>query len=160
MPNNKAAISSYRNVKSPSWLKKGIWSFLFPLKIILLQTISSGLAGKSLYLSALQMRKACLSLHQLRIVATSSGLLLNYETPWIKIAVETAIDSCEFQHTVVWISYTGGLVLCVTLAPNHFFRSGISQHLHRTSEHHALKSFGIAKIDASLRVSLVLSHTY
>jgi len=50
--------------------------------------------------------------------------------------------------------------LCVALAPNHFFRSGISQYLHRAPEHHALKSFGIAKIDASLRVGLVLSHTY
>ena len=88
------------------------------------------------------------------------GGLVNQETAGIKIAVEAAIDRCELQHTVVRISYTGGIVLCVTLAPNHFLRSRVSQYLHRASEHHALKAFGIAKIDASLRVGLVLSHTY
>ena len=86
--------------------------------------------------------------------------LVNQETAGIKIAVEAAIDRCELQHTVVGIGYPAGIVLCVTLAPDHLLRCGIGQHLHRASEHHALESSGIAKIDASLRVGLVLSHTY
>ena len=85
---------------------------------------------------------------------------VNQKTAGIKIAVEAAIDRCELQNAVVWISYPAGIVLCVTLAPNHFFRSGIRQYLHRASEHHALETFGIAEIDACLGISLVLSHTY
>ena len=87
-------------------------------------------------------------------------ILFNDETPWIKVAVETAIDGGELQHAIVRVAHTAGVVLLIALVPDHFFRSGISQHLHRTSKHHAFKPFGIAKIDASLRVNLVLSHTY
>ena len=49
------------------------------------------------------------------------GGLLNYETTWIKIAVETAIGGYELQHAVVGIGNAARIVLCVAIAPDHFF---------------------------------------
>ena len=88
------------------------------------------------------------------------GGLLNYETTWIKIAVETAVGGGELQDAVVGIGNAAKIVLCVAIAPDHFFRGGIRQHLHRTSGHHALEAFGIAEIDACLGIGLVLSYAY
>ena len=88
------------------------------------------------------------------------GGLLNYETTWIEIAVETTVDGGELQHAIVRVCDAAGIVLCVAIAPDHLFRGGIRQYLHRTSEHHALEALGIAEIDACLGIGLVLSHTY
>ena len=71
--------------------------------------------------------------------------LLNYETSWIEITVETAVGGGELQHAVVRVSDTSRVVLLVAIVPDHFFRSGISQYLHRTSEHHALKPLASQK---------------
>ena len=82
------------------------------------------------------------------------------ETAGIKIAVETSAGGGELQDAVVRVGHTARVVLLITLAPDHLFRGGIRQYLHRTSEHHALEAFGIAEINAGLGISLVLSHTY
>ena len=86
--------------------------------------------------------------------------LLNHETTRIEIAVEATIDGGKFQHAVVGVGYTTGIVLLVAIVPDHLFRGGIRQYLHRASEHYTLEAFGIAEIDACLGIGLVLSHTY
>ena len=86
--------------------------------------------------------------------------LLNYKTTWIEIAIETAIGGGELQHAVVGIGNAARIVLLVAITPNHLLTLGIRQYLHRTTQHHAFETFGIAEIDRGLGVSLVLSHTY
>ena len=81
--------------------------------------------------------------------------LLNHKTARVEITVEAAVGGSEFEDAVVRVGDAAGIVLRVTLAPNHFLRGGIRQYLHSASEHHALKSLGIAKIDACLRVCFV-----
>ena len=73
--------------------------------------------------------------------------LLNHETTRIEIAVEATIDGGELQHAVVGIGHAAWVILRVSITPNHLFRGGIRQYLHRTPQHHALEAFGIAEID-------------
>ena len=73
--------------------------------------------------------------------------LLNHETTRIEIAVEATIGGGELQHAVVGVGYTTGIVLLVAIVPDHLFRGGIRQYLHRTPQHHALEAFRIAEID-------------
>ena len=98
--------------------------------------LSSGLAGKSLYLSALKAGRASY-LHQLRIVSASLMLngrsvhhLLNHKTTWIEITIETTIGGGELQNAVVRVGYTTGIVLLVAIAPNHLLALSIRQYLH------------------------------
>ena len=60
------------------------------------------------------------------------GGLLNYETTWIEIAVETAIGGGKLQHAVVGIGNAARIVLCVAIVPDHLVRGGVCQYLHRT----------------------------
>ena len=59
--------------------------------------------------------------------------LFNHEATWIEITVETAIGGGELQHAVIGIGNAARIVLLVAIVPDHFFRGGIRQHLHRAS---------------------------
>ena len=58
--------------------------------------------------------------------------LFNHEATWIEITVETAIGGGELQHAVVRVGNTTGIVLLVAIVPDHLFRGGVCQYLHRT----------------------------
>ena len=84
--------------------------------------------------------------------------LLNYKTTWIEIAIESAIGGGELQDAVVRVCYTTGIVLLVTIVPNHLLTLGIRQHLHRATQHHTFETFSITEIDRGLGVNIVVSH--
>ena len=87
------------------------------------------------------------------------GLLLNYKTTWIKIAIETTIGGGEFKNAIVGVGYARRVVLLVALAPNHLLALGVCQHLHRATQHHALETLGIAEVDAGLGIGLIVGYT-
>ena len=80
---------------------------------------------------------------------------LNYETTWIEIAIETAVGGGELQDAVVGVCHAAWVVLRISIPPNHLFALGVSQHLHRASQQHTFEAFGIAEIDAGLRIGLL-----
>ena len=84
--------------------------------------------------------------------------LFYHKTSGIEIAVEAAVGGGELEHTVVGVGDAAGVILLVTVTPDHLLRSGVRQHLHRASQHHPLEAIGIAEVDAGLGIRLVVSH--
>ena len=84
--------------------------------------------------------------------------LFNHKTSWIEITVKTAVCGGEFEDTIVGVGDATGVILLVTVSPNHLLRGSVHQHLHRSSQHHTLEAVCITEVNTGFWVGFVMGY--